>query len=111
MTREKILLGVQDICLEIYKEFKSVCDKHNLQYYGIGGTCIGAVRHNGFIPWDDDIDIAMPYHDMCNFIHIANTEMSEEYEIFTPLEHKQFGEMFIKLIKKDTTFILNKVSP
>ena len=111
--KEEILLGVQEICLEIYKEFKSVCDKHNLQYYGIGGTCIGAVRHNGFIPWDDDIDIAMPYIDMCKFIHIANTEMSEKYEIFTPLEHKQFGEMFIKLIKKDTTYILsiNKKNP
>ena len=46
--------------LRIAKTLHSVCQEHNLRYYIWAGTMIGAIRHKGFIPWDDDIDIAMP---------------------------------------------------
>ena len=50
----------QRIALEILKKVACICEEHNFRYVLIWGTLIGAIRHNGFIPWDDDIDIAMP---------------------------------------------------
>ena len=52
------LRKLQSIILYIAKEIKRVCDKNEIDYTMIGGTLIGAVRHNGFIPWDDDADVA-----------------------------------------------------
>ena len=54
---------VQKKQLEILKEFIRVCDKHNLRYFMVGGSALGAARHKGFIPWDDDIDVGMPRED------------------------------------------------
>lgn len=57
-----------DALLGIYGEFAAICDKHNLRYYLLEGNAIGAVRHKGFVPWDDDIDVAMPRPDYERFI-------------------------------------------
>ena len=54
------LKKIQQVELEILKDFMDICDRHGLTYFGIAGTGIGALRHQGFIPWDDDIDVAMP---------------------------------------------------
>lgn len=96
---------IQDICLGIYKEFKRICDKHQLRYYAIGGTCIGAVRHRGFIPWDDDMDFAMPYEDLTVFLQMASKELCSNYEIYSPMKCEHFPGIMIKVIDKNTTFI------
>ncbi len=72
---------IHKIDLKIAKEFIRICKKNNLTYYIIGGTFLGAIRHKGFIPWDDDMDIAMPRKDFNIFINIANQELKDNYHL------------------------------
>ena len=67
--------------VDILKCMDSVCKKNNIRYYLIGGSTLGAVRHKGFIPWDDDIDVAMPRKDYERFLKIAKEELPPYYEI------------------------------
>ncbi|MBR3256382.1 LicD family protein [Candidatus Saccharibacteria bacterium] len=60
----KKITPTQDKLLNLYKSFKRVCEENHLRYYAVAGTAIGAVRHHGFIPWDDDIDLGMPVEDL-----------------------------------------------
>ena len=64
------LRNVQLLYIELLRFVDNVCKKHNIDYWLEGGTLIGAVRHGGFIPWDDDIDIAMPREDYEKFLKI-----------------------------------------
>ncbi len=72
----KILREVQLVMLEMLVEFDAICKKHNLRYWLDSGTLLGAVRHEGFIPWDDDIDLSMPLEDYQRFQAIAKEELS-----------------------------------
>lgn len=89
--------------LRVFKVFKSICEEHNLKYFAIGGTCIGAVRHHGFIPWDDDIDVAMPYEDYKRLQEISNIPFP--YELYLPSEHEHWEYNFMKLHDGSTTFV------
>lgn len=99
------LKSIQLKILDVLKEFQRVCKKYNLQYYAIGGTCIGAVRHNGFIPWDDDIDVVMPYDDYVRFIEIAEKELENNYSLIGPDNCRHYISSYIKLHNQNTTFI------
>lgn len=63
---------LQKTLLETLKEFHDFCEKHNLQYFLIGGSLLGAVRHKGFIPWDDDIDVVMPREDFNQLLQLSS---------------------------------------
>lgn len=65
--------------LDITKYFIQFCNEHNLKYFAAYGTLIGAARHNGFIPWDDDIDVWMPVEDYLRFRELARTELDSKY--------------------------------
>ena len=67
--------------LETLKAVDNVCREHNLRYYIWAGTMIGAVRHKGFIPWDDDLDIAMPRPDYDRLIEHAAEWLPKPYEM------------------------------
>lgn len=66
--------------LELLKELQRICAKYNLKYYAIEGTLLGAIRHNGFIPWDDDIDVGMYSEDFDRFCQVVEKELPEYYE-------------------------------
>ncbi|MCL2628770.1 MAG: LicD family protein [Oscillospiraceae bacterium] len=74
---------LQFVVLDIFKEFLRICNTYNLKYYAFYGTVLGAVRHKGFIPWDDDIDVVMPREDYDKFYNIAVNELTCPYIIST----------------------------
>lgn len=76
---------------EIMIEIDRICSKHNLRYYLAYGTLIGAIRHNGFIPWDDDIDIMMPYDDMQKFAEICKDELDSRFFYQSPETEEEYG--------------------
>ena len=90
--------------LKMLDEVVRLCKKHNLDYYLIGGTLIGSQRHKGFIPWDDDIDIAMKRNDYDKFINIAQKELKKPYKI---LHYSTDNEYSFYLIMKETPITAN----
>ncbi len=83
--------------LSILEEIDRICQKHQIGYWLDGGTLLGAVRHGGFIPWDDDIDIAMRQEDLDRFISIAPTELREGLFLQTPQNEPQSKEPIVKV--------------
>lgn len=67
--------------IEIVKEVIALCERHHLMYYMLGGSMLGAIRHKGFIPWDDDIDLGMPRDDYERFLELAPNELSKHLKI------------------------------
>ena len=92
-----ILREAQLIMLDMLVEFDAICKKHNLQYWLDSGTLLGAVRHKGFIPWDDDIDISMPIEDYLTFQKIAVDELSSDIFLQTKQSDKSFLFDYMKL--------------
>lgn len=91
------------IIIDILKRFISICKENNLTYFCGGGTAIGAVRHHGMIPWDDDIDVFMPRPDYDRFISIASSMDLGKYELVTPFIKKDYPLYFSKLCNRETT--------
>ncbi len=88
MAKVKTLRDLQLAELRILKNFKKYCDDNNLKYYMLGGTFLGAVRHKGFIPWDDDIDMGMPREDYDKFIkEYSGTYTKDTFENETEFTH------------------------
>lgn len=96
---------LQKRILEIFKEVSAVLDRNNIEYFAIGGTCIGAVRHHGFIPWDDDLDIAVPIEQFSNMQEKLKAELPDYLSLYTGMEIRHYRSAFIKVIDKRTTYI------
>ena len=90
---------VQKEILKIYKVVKNLCEKNHIRFYAIGGTAIGAVRHNGFIPWDDDMDLGIHIDDYEKFKKICAKSLPKNLKF---LELNFIGG---KIHNIDTTFI------
>lgn len=86
----------KEILLKSLKYFDNFCNKHNLLYYAAYGTALGAIRHHGFIPWDDDIDVFMPRKDYEKLLSLKEEIKKDHYYVFDPSDqgyYKQFAKM------------------
>lgn len=101
---DSALRRLQETELEILKAFASFCDEHDLEWFIDSGTVLGALRHGGFIPWDDDIDVGMLREDYDRFLRLASQSFVEGYSVHTPDNTEGFAGMFAKVYKDGTLF-------
>jgi lipopolysaccharide cholinephosphotransferase len=108
MTDEKTR-NLQLKILDIMRILHEVCVRHNIEYYMISGTLLGAVRHKGFIPWDDDMDIGIPRKDYEKLISLPLTEWPENIEIKTPYNSNDLVFPYSKIMDKTTTIVEDRL--
>ena len=92
--------------LDLLNEFQKVCKQYNLKYFAIGGTLLGTIRHKGYIPWDDDVDIAMFREDYDKLVSIAPAAFSEPYDFMVSGKIELFFRGHAQLRNRLTTGIL-----
>ena len=96
---------VQAVQLELVLEVKRICTKNNIKYFLIGGTLLGAIRHNGFIPWDDDLDIGMLRKDYSKFIECSKEQLRSAYFLQTWNTDECYPMPFAKIRKSGTRYV------
>jgi lipopolysaccharide cholinephosphotransferase len=107
---------VQDVLLKMMKDIDELCKKNNIEYMLTSGTTLGAIRHKGFIPWDDDLDIAMMRDQYNKFIKVLEEQLSDEYVFHCFEKNKKYDVTWpaMKIRKKGTyvkeanTLLFNK---
>lgn len=106
MEQKIDLKALQAKCLEITLVFQEFCERHGLLFYLCGGGCIGAVRHKGFIPWDDDLDVFMPREDYERMCKLWTEEMDQsKYRLSRTDENHFERSQLTAITDEDTTFI------
>lgn len=105
MEQNEYLMRIHNEILKVMDEVDRICREHNLQYYLIGGTLLGAVRHEGFIPWDDDLDIAMPREDYETFLSICPSVLPSYLKIGSARYDANYHRLFSKVYNVNTRFI------
>lgn len=103
------LSNLQKAQLNILHEFVRVCNELKLRYFLVEGTMLGAKRHHGFIPWDDDIDVSMPRKDYEIFLKRANAHLKDDYRLSTYLQKNHYWMTGI-MFKIDVPVVLNNAS-
>ena len=93
---------LHQVDMDIAKAVVALCDKHNLTYYMLGGTMLGAIRHKGFIPWDDDIDFGMPRADYERFLALAETELPQGLKVVNYRNTPQYQYYITRILDADT---------
>lgn len=90
--------------LGILKKFDAMCEKHGLTYFGLYGTVLGAIRHKGIIPWDDDIDVAMPRKDYDRLAELVPQEFGEGYALLNAQIDPRYPFATSRIMLKGTEF-------
>lgn len=108
-SHEGKMLDIQRVLVGYLLEFDRICRKNNIKYFLGGGTLLGAVRHGGFIPWDDDADIMMLREDYDKFLEVAQEELPDGFTLQTSKTDKYCHYPFAK-IRIDNTMFATKYS-
>lgn len=104
------LKELQQVILEIALDFNAFCSENNITYYLMGGSALGAMRHKGFIPWDDDFDVFMDSDNYFKFLKIARNKLNTDKYYFQEENTKEWPLFFSKVRMNNTTFIEKDVA-
>lgn len=104
LTQEELKL-IQNAQMRIMDDIHRVCVSEGYRYYLIGGSALGAVRHKGIIPWDVDIDIAMPRKDYESFISVGGKKLNECFEIHDYRTDRDFGTVHALVVLKNSNLL------
>ena len=97
---------IQEMLLDMLKEIDEICEANGIKYFIDGGTCLGAVRHEGFIPWDNDADIVMTEDNYYKFVEAVNSRSDELHRIVVDNRiNREYGTAFGRYVNLDTTKI------
>lgn len=99
----------QLVLLEMLKEFDRICRRHDIPYMLFAGTALGAQRHGGFIPWDDDLDVIMLRPAYQRFLEVAESELDGAY--YLQKEFSDHWPMFFSKLRKNGTACMEKFRP
>lgn len=106
MDNEEILQKMHSLHLMLADELKRICEAHNIKYFMIAGTLLGAVRHKGFIPWDDDMDFGMMREDFEKFLAVAEADLdSDKIYLQSERNTEYYAFNYAKLRLKNTSVI------
>ena len=93
---------LHQVDLNIVKEVVAICEKHGFTYFMLGGTMLGAIRHKGFIPWDDDIDLGIPRKDYDRFLEIAPKELSAHLRLVNYHTDPEYHYYITRILDTET---------
>lgn len=100
---------LHQVDMKMLKEVVSICDRHKLIYFMLGGTMLGAIRHKGFIPWDDDIDLGMPRDDYEKFLEIAPKELSSFLKVVNYRNTPTYPYYITRILDTETKVIEERI--
>lgn len=109
VTQEQIALFKKHV-LKVAKAFDGFCTNNDLRYFAFAGSAIGALRHKGFIPWDDDIDFVMPRPDYERFLELASRSLPEGFEVLCHQNNKEYHLQFAKMCDANTSLLVDSRS-
>lgn len=100
----------QIVLMELWHVFDAICKKHSIPYLLFAGSALGAVRHNGIIPWDDDLDVVLMREDYEKFLQVAEVELDQDRFFLQP-EFSEHYPMFFSKLRKNRTACMERYIP
>ncbi len=100
---------LHQVDLDIVKEVVNICERYGFKYFMLGGTMLGAIRHKGFIPWDDDIDLGMPRKDYDRFLDVAPKELSSHLKLVNYRTDSEYHYYITRILDTDTKVVEERI--